>query len=383
MIHTPVVIIGAGPAGLACAACLDKKGIEYILLEKQSQVASSWRNHYDRLHLHTNKELSHLPYKKFDATVPRYPSRDEVIRYTEEYQLEMKIKPVFNTEVKSIHLEQEQWIINTDQQSYQTDKLILATGANHKPYVASPIGLESFPGTVLHSSAYKNGKPFKGKRVLVVGFGNTAGEQAIDLFEYGAFPSLSVRSPVNVIPREVFGIPSLKLGLLCSFLPPALADRINAPLINYLIGDLTELGLKKSELGPIQQINAQAKIPLLDIGTISLIRQGHVVVYGGIDHIEGTRVYFEGNKLKDFDVIILATGYTPSLEGIINLDRSVMEDLKKPMKRRQTNGKDGLYCCGYYISPTGMLREIGVEAGMIAASITKVEKIKAASKYPE
>jgi len=374
MIQTQVIIIGAGPAGLACAACLEKKGIEYILLEKQSQVASSWRNHYDRLHLHTNKELSHLPYKKFDATVPRYPTRDDVIMYLEGYQREMKIKPVFNTEVKSIYREQGQWVISATQQSYQSTKLILATGANHKPQVAAPKGLGSFPGTILHSSVYKNGKSFNGKRVLVVGFGNTAGEQAIDLYEHGAFPSLSVRSPVNVIPREVFGIPSLKLGLLCSFLPPDLADKMNAPLINYLIGDLTELGLRKSKLGPIQQINIQAKIPLLDIGTISLIRQGHIVVYGGIDHIEGNRVYFEGNKLNDFDVIILATGYTPNLERIIDLDRSVMEDLKKPMKKRQTNGKDGLYCCSYYISPTGMLREIGIEARLIAASIVREGK---------
>ncbi|HVW62653.1 MAG TPA: NAD(P)-binding protein, partial [Puia sp.] len=82
--HT--LIIGASISGLAVAACLHRQKIEYLILEKQDRVAAPWHNHYDRLHLHTSKGLSNLPYKKFGKTIPRYPSRQEVIDYLEDYQ---------------------------------------------------------------------------------------------------------------------------------------------------------------------------------------------------------------------------------------------------------------------------------------------------------
>ena len=73
---------------------------------------------------------------------------------------------------------------------------------------------------MLHSDEYTNGEPFRGRRVLVVGFGNSGGEIAIDLCEHGAHTSLAVRGAVNVIPRELFGIPILAIGILQSRLPP-------------------------------------------------------------------------------------------------------------------------------------------------------------------
>ncbi len=129
-------------------------------------------------------------------------------------------------------------------------------------------GINSFTGEIIHSSQYKNGKAFPCKKLLVVGFGNSACEQAICLHEHGAYPSLSVRSPVNVLPRDVLGFPVLEIGKLTSLFPSRIADKINAPLIRILVGDITKLGLKKSGYGPREQIEKQKRIPLLDIGTI-------------------------------------------------------------------------------------------------------------------
>lgn len=95
MTTTYTLIIGAGAAGLASAACLQKKGIEYIIVEKSSGVATSWQNRYDRLHLHSSKKFSALPYKCFDSRLPRYPSRLDVVDYLESYANEMKIFPGF------------------------------------------------------------------------------------------------------------------------------------------------------------------------------------------------------------------------------------------------------------------------------------------------
>lgn len=369
MIQTHTVIIGASAAGLASAACLKDKGIEFIILEKNAQVANAWRHHYDRLHLHTNKKNSSLPFQPFDKELPTYPARKDVVAYLETYARKMDIHPVFNCEVVSVQKEGDYWISKTNNETYKSAYVIVAAGSANKPKMPSFNGLDSFKGAILHSSQYKNGSPFKGKKVLVVGFGNSGCEQAICLHEHGALPALSVRSAVNVLPRDVFGISILQLGLSLRKLPPKLVDTINAPLMRLLIGDINKLGLRKSKYGPLEQIEKQKRIPLLDIGTVKLIKQGHIKVFGDIERIGGNTVYFEDNKQDDFDAIILATGYFNNLENFIITDADRFEDLKNEIHHQRYFGKDGLYFCGYYISPNGMLREIGIEAKAIAKDI--------------
>ncbi|MCP9769036.1 NAD(P)/FAD-dependent oxidoreductase [Lacihabitans sp. LS3-19] len=372
MIKTNTVIVGASAAGLAAAACLQKQNVDYIILEKQKQVAQLWRNHYDRLHLHTNKKLSNLPFQKFDKNLPTYPPRDAVVDYLDQYAKNQNINPVFETEVFDILREGEYWITTTKKgEKYQSKNVIMATGSTNAPKKATFNGLKTFPGKIIHSSEYKNGEEFKGQKVLVVGFGNSACEQAICLHEHGAFPSLSVRSTVNVLPRDLLGIPILQLGLLTAPLPPRLADTLNASLINFIIGDITKLGLKKSKYGPLEQIQKEKRIPLLDIGTIKLMREGHIKAFGDIKKVEGNLVTFEDNRTENFDAILLATGYVSNLEKFLPENTDRIADLNTKINKQNNFGKDGLYFCGFYISPTGMLREIGIEAKAIANDISK------------
>jgi indole-3-pyruvate monooxygenase len=84
---TEVVVIGAGPSGLAVGACLQQRRVDFIIPEKEHQVGSSWRRHYERLHLHTIKSRSSLPFRSFDRNYPRYVPRALVVRYLEEYAL--------------------------------------------------------------------------------------------------------------------------------------------------------------------------------------------------------------------------------------------------------------------------------------------------------
>jgi len=206
---------------------------------------------------------------------------------------------------------------------------------------------------------------------LVVGFGNSGGEQAICLQEHGARVSMSVRSAVNVIPRDIFGFPALEVGKLTSMFQPRVRDKINAPLLKMLVGDITKLGLKKSIYGPLEQIEKQNKIPLLDIGTIKLIKEGHIKVYGGIAKIEGNTIYFEDNKQQDVDAIILATGYEHNLESFLNISKDRLDDVNKEVNKQSYFGMDGLYFCGFYVSPKGMLREIAIEARKISMDISR------------
>lgn len=230
-------------------------------------------------------------------------------------------------------------------------------------------GMPAFKGEILHSSQYKSGATFKNKNVLIVGFGNSACEIAICLYEHGASPALSVRSAVNVLPRDILGLPVLEMGKLTTMLAPATADKLTAPLIRLLVGDITKLGLKKSRYGPREQIEKQKRIPLLDIGTIKLIRQGAIKVYGNIERIKNHAIFFEDQTQQDFDAIILATGYEHGLSNLIGAANERIKDLNTPVGKQTSFGKDGLYFCGFYVSPMEMLREIGIEATKIAGDI--------------
>lgn len=347
------LIIGASLSGLACAAALQKQGIGYIIIEKEGQAAMPWRNHYERLHLHTNKRLSNLPFKKFGPMIPRYPDRQQVIDYIDDYRKEFNIQPVFDTEAIATRKEEGHWVTETTNGVFGSKFLIMATGAYGEPRPVGFKGLETFPGKVLHSCEYKTAVAFKGEKVLVVGFGNSACEIAIDLYEQGATPVMAVRSAVNVIPRDVLGVPVLELSILLSHLSPRIADAISAPLIRWLIGDIRKLGLRRKPFGPLEQISREGKPPVLDIGTIQHIRDGHIKIYGDIDHIEGDVVYFNDDRKEVFQAIVACIGYDRNNIGLTG-----------------TEG-DGLYFCGYRISPTGQIREISSDAKRIAKDIGK------------
>lgn len=372
--QTNALIIGASVSGLASAASLQKQGIEFIVIEKEAQVATPWRNHYHRLHLHTSKGLSNLPYKKFGRNIPRYPSRTQVIEYLDDYQKEFHINPNFRTEAKSIKKEGDYWITETNNGSFKSKYVVVATGPYSNPKVVSFKGMETFPGKILHSYGYKTGSDFKGQKVLVVGFGNSACEIAIDLYEQGAVPSMAVRSPVNVIPRDILGIPILRVSLLMSQLPPRVADTINAPLMRLLFGDITKLGLKKMPYGTFEQIQKDGRIPVLDIGTIKHIREGHIKIYDSIDFIEDQTIHFLSGKKEDFDAIVAAIGYDMDQSAMIDVHKCRFEDLKVSINKQKYFGKDGLYFCGFWIGPTGVIREIASDAQKIAKDIAKKEK---------
>jgi indole-3-pyruvate monooxygenase len=373
MKQTNTLIIGASVSGLACAACLHKRGIGYTIIEKETRIAAPWYNHYERLHLHTNKGLSNLPYKKFDIRIPRYPSRQQVIDYLEDYQRTFDIHPTFGSRAESVKRESDYWITETSNGIFRSKYLILATGAYGKPKAYSVKGIETFPGRVLHSCRYKTGKDFTAQKVLVIGFGNSACEIAIDLYEQGATPSMSVRSPVNIIPRDILGVSVLRLGILLSKLPPRLADTINAPLLSILIGDITKLGLQKMPYGVFEQIRRDRSIPVLDIGVVKHIRKRHISIHENIDQVEGNTVHFTDGEKENFDSIITAVGYYTDFSEFVQVDNERLEDLKIKSDRQKYFGKDGLYSCGFWIGPTGVIREISLDAQRIAKHIAEME----------
>jgi indole-3-pyruvate monooxygenase len=371
--HTNTLVIGASISGLASAACLQKQNIEYIIIERNEQIASPWLNHYERLHLHTSKRFSHLPYKKFGKNIPRYPSRQQVLDYLKDYQNEFNIFPAFNLEALSVNRVEDGWMTETKQGQIHSKYIVMATGPYDQPNPIHFKGMASFEGRILHSADYKTGKDFRGQKVLVVGFGNSACEIAIDLTEQGAAVSMSVRSEVNIVPRDVLGIPVLELSLLLSRLSPRIADTLSAPLLNGLVGGLGGLGLEKKPYGPLEQIRRDGKVPVLDIGTLDLIRKGEVKIRKEIDFIEGKYIYFKNDLRESFDAIVAGIGFSREGLKIVHVEPRRLADLLNSTGKQKYFGESGLYFCGYWISPTGQIREIALDAQRIARHIAARE----------
>jgi cation diffusion facilitator CzcD-associated flavoprotein CzcO len=380
------LIVGAGPAGLAVTACLKKSGRAPVLLERANRVGASWRAHYDRLHLHTPKSGSALPFLPFPDDCPRYPSRQQVIDYLEAYAAHFDITPRFGQQVVAVRPvrtgaggcgpvrtgaldESAEWQVCTTDAEYRARYVVVATGYNREPYVPTWPGQDLFRGAVLHSSAYRNGAPFHGQDVLVVGFGNSGGEIALDLCEHGARVALGVRGPVNIVPREILGIPAQRFSIAERALPPRLVDAVNGAILRLVRSDMSRYGLQRSPIGPATQIAERGRIPLIDIGTVDLITQGRISVLPGIARFKAEGVVFTDGSERRYDAVVLATGYRPRVDTFLEDAAPVCDGQGTPRESGSATARRGLFFCGFRVTATGALREIGLEARRIAAVV--------------
>jgi indole-3-pyruvate monooxygenase len=361
------LIVGAGPAGLASAACLKRRGIDATVLEAGASVATSWRHHYRRLHLHTVKEHSSLPGLAFGDDVPRYPSREDVVDYLEAYATHFDLAARLSERVTRIADEDGALTVASERSTYHPTAVVIAAGMNR---LANPDLLTDqmrFRGGVVHANHFTDGEAYARQRVLVVGAGNTGAEIALDLTEHGVQPTLSVRTPVNVVPRDVLGVPTQVTSIRLRRAPIALGDRVGRWVSRLAFGDLSRHGLTRPSLGPLSSIVLKGRIPVIDVGTIDAIKRGKIIVKPGVERLTETGAIFVDGTSEDFEAVVLATGYRPGLADIIDIP-GVLDARGHPKNRKQS-GHPGLYFVGYENVSTGLLRQIGLEAEAVAADI--------------
>jgi indole-3-pyruvate monooxygenase len=364
------IIIGGGPAGLAVGAVLRRANIPFVILERSERIADSWYRHYDRLHLHTPKSQSALPLRAFPRTYPRYPSRQQIVEYLEEYARAFDLRPELEREVQRITRGADgAWDVATDGGNYRGGRVVVATGYNRVPNLPRWPGQETFPGRIIHSREYANADAFRGARVLVVGFGNSGAEIALDVAEHGLRCAIAVRGKVNVIPREILGVPITVFALALRPLPPRVADKMTALTRRLSVGDLSTLGLAKRDDGPSVQVAESRQIPMIDVGTLARIRSGDIAVRKGVASFDGSEVCFGDGTRERFDAVVLATGYTTGLAAMLPDHAAVLDSCGRPRVSGHETAVGGLYFCGYDLSSTGMLRQIGIEAMAIGRDI--------------
>ncbi|MEA3020269.1 MAG: putative flavoprotein involved in transport [Actinomycetota bacterium] len=382
MERNEVVIIGAGPAGLAAAGALRHHGIGAVVLERSDAVGASWRGHYDRLHLHTVRWLSHLPGYKLPRRYGNWVARDDLIEYMEDYVDVHNLDVRTGVDVERLERDGERWLVHTGNgDGFEAARVVIATGYNKHPFLPEWPGRESYTGELIHSAYYKNADPYVGKSVLVVGTGNSGAEICVDLIESGAARvQLSVRTPPTVLLRDSNGVPGQALGVVFRRMPIPVMDRVWPLIQRTAVGDLSKHGLPNPPPGAYSKFMRDDVTPILDVGLIPLLKQDRVQIVAAVDSFDGDDVVLADRTRIQPDAVIAGTGFKRGLEPLVG-DFGILEPQKgRPIVHgpKTHPNAPGVHFIGYTNPVSGMLREIAIDARRIAKAIAGSRKTASA-----
>lgn len=365
------VVVGGGPAGLATAACLKRGGVDALVLESGSRVGDHWRGHYDRLHLHTARALSSLPGMALPRAAGPWVSRDDLADYLEAYAGHHRLRVRTSATVASVRRTTAgTWDVVCADDVIATRFVVVATGHNRQPHLPDWPGMADFGGRILHSSAYRSPEPFRDRRVLVVGAGNSGAEIAVDLQRGGAREVLwSVRTAPNILPRDLFGVPMQFFAVASGLLPTRAADVLAGVLQRAFVADLGDHGLPRPRRGVASQFAAGGTAPMLDVGLVDAVRSHAVTPVPAVVRLREDAVTLSDGTEVAIDTVIAATGYRAGLEDLVG-ELGVLDREGRPRAHAAALADaPGLYFVGYRPTIGGHLRDIGHEARRVARAI--------------
>jgi hypothetical protein len=372
-----IVIIGAGAAGLATAACLKLRGLQATVLEASDSTGHTWARGYDALKLHTVRRFSGLPYYPMPRSYPLYPTRDQMVAYLAEYAGHFDIAPRTGQRVTRVTRDQDGWLIGTAGGDAFRSRVLVA-GIFDSPVLPTWPGIDRFEGTLEHTSSYRNSLPFAGKRVLIIGAGNSGAEIALDLVQHADSVTVAIRNGVNIVPLSLLGIPIQMWGLLILHLPPAVTRVIAGVMLRRSEARLQKAGIPKSP-EPILQAHG---IPIIGLGLINAAASRAVTIRGALASFDGGRtVTFADGGQESFDSVLLATGFSPALhylDGLIGFDARGFP--------RRDGGRSldfpDLFFAGYNYGIAGTLHNIYRDTPIIAGQIAAMMKQTSSPAFP-
>ena len=361
-----IVVVGAGAAGLATAKLLRDEGLAPLVVEAGPEPGAAWRERYDRLRLHTPRLLSGLPGMRIPRRYGRWVARDDLIEYLRDYAAVHDLDVRVNCRVDRLR---PSWTLQTSEGPIETKHVVVATGYNGAPFVPDWPGRESFTGELIHSSQYRNPRPYAGKDVLVVGAGNSGAEIAHDVIDGGAARSrLSIRTPPQIVRRATLGVPAQLLGMAIRKLPPDWVDPVTIWQRKVAIPDLSARGLPRPGQGVRTAFLATGTTPILDVGIVDAVKHGRVQVVAAVEGFDGADVLLaDGSRVRP-DAVVAATGFRPGLEELAG-HLGVLDARGLPAKTDGEPALPGLWFVGFVPTLGGQLREGSVAARKVAQSV--------------
>ncbi len=364
-------VIGAGAAGLCAAKHLIAAGIEPVLFEVGSKIGGLWVYENDSglspayKTLHCNSENRVTAYRDFPFadTDPIYPDHAGMtayfVRYAEHYDLARRIR--FNTRVTQVTGTQtEGFTVQTEDGSADRfDTVVVASG--HQSVPKHPQFAADFGGEYLHSHAYRVPEPFRDKHVLVIGAGNSACDISSDICPVTASTTMVARSPVLMMPRMLFGVPTSRV-----------LGRIEKPWMPWPIRRCIREFISWATHGRMEQWGFRTpKTQTHPAGHHLLMAQfiwGRVTAKPGIARIDGQRVHFDDGSAGEYDAMIAATGYHVELPFLSEAESPVAGNWLDLFHRVVQPGKPGLYFVGFFnVTGGGNIRMMDDQAEWVSA----------------
>jgi len=306
-----VCVVGAGPGGLSAARALKGMGLAYEQFERHSDVGGIWDMQnpgspiYESAHFISSRDLSGFIGFPMPKSFPDYPTNQQILSYVRSYADAFGLRQAirFNTAVSDVKKEHDgRWLVTlSDGSRRRYHAVICATGCNWDPNMPEVKG--NFNGEIRHSVTYKSGDEFAGKRVMIVGAGNSGADIGCDAAARADKAFISLRRGYHFIPKHLFGLPADQVGESGPPLPMWIARPVMSLLLKMFTGDLTRFGLPKPDHKLFESH------PLLNSQLLHNLQHGNISVKPDVAYYDGDDVVFKDGSREQLDLVIYATGY--------------------------------------------------------------------------
>ncbi|QNN54317.1 flavin-containing monooxygenase [Nocardioides mesophilus] len=369
-----VCIVGAGSSGIAAAQVLHARGIDFDCFEVGSEVGGNWRydndngmsSAYRSLHINTSRQLMEFAAYPMPEDLPDYPSHWQIARYFDDFvdHFGFRDRIRFRTEVVKVQPPArggQGYAVTVrgraggpggvpgEPETLRYSHVIVANGHHWDPRWPEPsfAGAETFPGTQIHAHYYRTPEIFEGKRVLVLGIGNSATDIAVEASRVARRTYLAMRRGAHVIPKYVFGVPTDHLtDSVIARMPTRVQQLAMAATLRLTQGRVTDYGLPRPDHAVLHAH------PTVSDDLLTRLGHGDITVLPTIDRFEGSKVFFVDGSAHEIDVVVYCTGYRVSFPF---LDARVVRtaDNHVDLYRRVVDPEhDGLFFLGL-IQPLG------------------------------
>jgi hypothetical protein len=370
-------IVGAGPSGLSTLRAMRNLGLHVDVFERHDSVGGIWdrRNPgtpmYESAHFISSRDLSGFTGYPMPKDFPDYPRNDQVLAYLRGFADSFNLMEHIHlsTSVQSARWDGSAWVVNTSDgatRRYRT--LTCANGTQWHPSTPLFAGVDTFTGEVLHSRDYSEGAQLAGKRVLIIGAGNSGVDIACDAARFASFAAISVRRGYHLIPKHILGKPADVFATTGPHVPTRVAQAIFPRLLKLTIGDPANYGWPKPDHKFLESH------PIVNDQILHHLRHGDLEVRRNVERFDGSEVVFTDGKREAFDLVICATGYetkVPYLDAAMFVWKGNRPRL---FLRLFSPGQDGLACIGFTEGDGGAYELFDNMADMIARTAHAAEK---------